>query len=594
MNKLSCVCVVMIVTCSAETVFAAASETLTWQPNSGGVISEAGNWSPARTPAATSEVDITKAQSAPITLTNDFHVYATKLSPNSSGAEMIVDMGGHEYLNEYSIEASKNTVYVFTNGTLKIATNPDEKHPSSIKSGATLAFRGTETIYFESNLVVNGNLAMGMEVDGTLAAPSVLEVANGARFYRYVGNSQSLRIKAASRITVTNGSEMVVVSEAVGKAALQTGYSAGSSNSRFELLDHSKLNFYGTVTCGATISTTNGLFLVDGGSVVTNMDLGGESIFGIGGTNNTLRIANGSVVTVPILQDGYIAKSCSALVEVDGGSTLRVGRANPGASGYTGLMVGHNADGCGHRLVVRNNSTLKADTFCYIGTGASSTQFPRQCSVEIRDSSAEINGGMCVGGWGSSNSLVLVNSALSVTGHRIGIGYRFVYNNETQNTGSASLANRLDVENSTVSALILDANGYLDAAGTDGPKAVVRVAGTNSLIKTTAESRAASFRNTELVFDINPDGFVQTLVDIPRVDIAENSVVRVVLPRRAPRKLGGTKITLVKTEANQLAVDETTTFEYPAELCELVKDVANGEIYITVKRPPSGLMFIVK
>ena len=592
MDKLSRAVVAMAAMCFAATALEAAEYKLTWQPDSGGDVANADNWSPTQVPGVTNTVYVTKAQSAPITLADNFHVYATKLQTDSSGAEMVFDMGGHEYLNEYSTEVSKNTVYVFTNGTLKISTNPDEKHPSSVKSGSTLAFRGTETIYFESNLVVTGNLAMGMEVDGTLAMPSALEVANGAKFYRYVGNGQSLRIKQASKITVTNRSEMVVVTDAASKAALQTGYSAGASNSRFELLDHSKLNFYGTVTCGATVSTTNGLFLVDGGSVVTNMDLGGDSIFGISGTNNTIRIANGSVVTVPVLQDGATANSCSALVEVDGGSTLRVGRLNSGASGYTGLMVGHNEGGSGHRLVVKNNSMLKADAFCYIGSGNSNTKFPHQCSVEIRDSLAEINGGMCVGGWGSSNSLVLVNSALSVSGHRIGIGYRFVPNNETQNQGAASLANRLDIENSTVNALILDVNGYLDTAGVDGPKAVVRVAGTNSLIKTTAQSRAATFYNTELVFEIDPEGFAQTLVDIPKIAIDQSSVVKVVLPRKTQYLLSGAKITLVKTEANQLAIDETTTFVYPADRCDLVKDVANGEIYIVVKQPPGAVVII--
>ena len=574
-----------------ETAMAAASETLVWQPDSGGVISVAENWKPAQTPAATSEVDITKAQSAPITLADDFHVYVTKLSANSSGAEMVVDMGGHEYLNETSIETYNNTVYVFTNGTLKIATN-SERHSNVIKNGSTLAFRGTETIYFESNLTATAQ--GGMEVDGgTLDAPSVLEVANGAKFYRYVGNTQSLRIKLANRITVTNGSEMVVVSDGAAKASLQTGYGNGSSNSRFELLDHSKLEFFGTVACGATLNTTNGLFLVDGGSIVTNMDLGGDSILSVQGTNNTLRITNGSVVTVPVLQDGAVKDTCSALVEVDGGSTLRVGRANPGSSGYSGLLVGNYEGGSGHRLIVRNNSKLQVDTFCYIGSGRDATHFPQQCSMEIRDSSAEFNGALCVGGGGSSNSLVLVNSTLSCPYRGIGIGYKISTASGNAYSGSASLANRFEVENSTVDARILDVNGYLDAAGIAGPKAVVRVAGTNSTIKTSASSRAAKFYNTELLFEIDPDGFVQTLVDIPKVDIASNSVVKVVLPAKARRLLGGTKITLVKTDANQLAADETTTFLYSAEMCDLVKDVANGEIYITVKQPP-GLAIIVR
>ena len=90
MNKLSCACMTMVVTCLIETAMAAASETLVWQPDSGGVISEAGNWNPEQTPAATSEVDIAKVQSAPITLTDDFHVYATKFTPISNGAEMII------------------------------------------------------------------------------------------------------------------------------------------------------------------------------------------------------------------------------------------------------------------------------------------------------------------------------------------------------------------------------------------------------------------------------------------------------------------------------------------------------------------------
>ena len=292
MNKLSCACVVMIAIGLVETAMAVASETLVWQPDSGGVISVAGNWKPAQTPAATSEVDVAKAQSAPITLADDFHVYATKLSPNSNGAEMVIDMNGHEYLNDAYIQTFNNTVYVFTNGTLKTGTNA-ESHFNTIKNGSTLAFRGTETIYFESNLTASAN--GGMEVDGgTLAAPSILEVANGAKFYRYVGNGQSLRIKLANRSVVTNNSEMVVVANEATKNALQTGYGNGSSNSRFELLDHSKLDFFGTVTCGASLNTTNGLFLVDGGSVVTNMNLGGDSILGVAGTNNTLRITNGS------------------------------------------------------------------------------------------------------------------------------------------------------------------------------------------------------------------------------------------------------------------------------------------------------------
>jgi hypothetical protein len=199
---------------------------------------------------------------------------------------------------------------------------------------------------------------------------------------------------------------------------------------------------------------------------------------------------------------------------------------------------------------------------------------------------------LCVGGFGSSNSLVLVNSALSCTNRGIGIGYKIAINNSSL-SGSASLANRLEVENSTVNTRILDVNGYLNAAGSDGPKAVVRVAGTNSLIKTSANSRAAKFYNTELAFEIDPEGFVQTLIDIPKVDIASNSVVKVALPTKARRLLGGTKITLMKTEANQLVADETTTFVYSAEMCDLVKDVANGEIYITVKQPP-GLTIVVR
>ena len=51
MNRLSCAFVAMIVVCSVETAMAAASETLTWQPTSGGVISEVANWSPAQSPA---------------------------------------------------------------------------------------------------------------------------------------------------------------------------------------------------------------------------------------------------------------------------------------------------------------------------------------------------------------------------------------------------------------------------------------------------------------------------------------------------------------------------------------------------------------
>ncbi len=574
---------------------AAASETLVWQPDSGGVISEAENWKPAQTPAATSEVDVTKAQSAPITLADDFHVYATKLSPNSSGAEMIIDMGGHEYLNEAWLQTYNNTVYVFTNGTLKTATN-DESHSNAIKSGSTLAFRGPETIYFESNLTASasgGKVSGAMQVEGgTLAAPSVLEIANGAKFHRYVGNDQALRILLSNKITVTNGSEMVLKADLVTKNVLQTGYGKdpANSNSSVELLDHSKLDFFGIVACGASLPTTNGLFLVDGGSIVTNS--GDGSIFRIGGTNNTLRIANSSSVTVPILDVGDAANTSSALVDVDGGSTLRVGRENPSSSGYVGLMVGHNENGSGHRLVVRGNSKLKVDAFSYIGSGASNVKFPRECSMEIRDSSAELNGALCVGGWGSSNSLVMVNSTLSVPDHRIGVGYRFVANNENQDSGSASLANKLDIENSTVSARILDVNGYLDAAGIDGPKAVVRVAGTNSTISVSANSRKARLYNTELVFDIDPEGFVQTLVDIPKIDISSNSVVKVNLPAKARRLLGGRKVTLVQTEPNQLAIDETTTFAYSAEMCDLVADVASGEIYINVKHAPGLSIFV--
>ena len=574
-----------------ETAMAAASETLVWQPDSGGVISVAENWKPAQTPAATSEVDITKAQSAPITLADDFHVYATKLSPNSNGAEMVIDMNGHEYLNDAYIQTFNNTVYVFTNGTLKTGTNA-ESHFNTIKNGSTLAFRGTETIYFESNLTASAN--GGMEVDGgTLAAPSILEVANGAKFYRYVGNGQSLRIKLANRIVVTNNSEMVVVANEATKNALQTGYGNGSSNSRFELVDHSKLDFYGIVICGATVNTTNGLFLVDGGSVVTNRNLGGDSILGVAGTNNTLRIANGSKVIVPILQDGATINTCSALVEVDGGSTLRVGRADPTSSGYSGLLVGNYEGGSGHRLVVRNNSKLKVDTFCYIGSGRDATHFPHQCSMEIRDSSAEFHGALCVGGGGSSNSLVLVNSTLSCPDRGIGIGYKISTAAGNPYSGSASLANKLDIENSTVDARMLDVNGYLDAAGTDGPKAVVRVAGTNSTISVSANSRKARLYNTELVFDIDPEGFVQTLVNIPKIDISSNSVVKVNLPAKARRMLGGRKVTLVQTEPNQLAIDETTTFAYSAEMCDLVADAASGEIYINVKHAP-GLAIIVR
>ncbi len=580
----------MVVTCSIETAMAAASETLVWQPDSGGVISEAENWKPAQPPAATSEVDVTKAQSAPITLADDFHVYATKLSPNSNGAELIIDMGGHEYLNEAWFQTYNNTVYVFTNGTLKTGTNT-ESHQNLIKNGSTLAFRGTETIYFESNLTASAT--GGMEVDGgTLDAPSTLEIANGAKFYRYVGNDQSLRIKLANRITVTNGSEMVLKAELATKNVLQTGYGKDpvNSNSRFELLDHSKLDFFGIVACGASLPTTNGLFLVDGGSVVTNS--GDGSIFRIAGTNNTLRIANGSNVTVPILDVGDVASTSSALVDVDGGSTLRVGRENPSTSGYVGLMIGHYENGSGHRLVVRSNSKLKVDAVSYIGSGASNAKFPRECSMEIRDSSAELNGALCVGGWGSSNSLVMVNSTLSVPDHRIGVGYRFVANNENQDSGSASLANKLDIENSTVDARMLDVNGYLDAAGTDGPKAVVRVAGTNSTISVSANSRKARLYNTELVFDIDPEGFVQTLVNIPKIDISSNSVVKVNLPAKARRMLGGRKVTLVQTDPNQLAIDETTTFAYPAEMCDLVADVASGEIYINVKHAPGLSIFV--
>ena len=590
MNKLSCACMAIVATCLIETAMAAASETLVWQPDSGGVISEAENWKPAQTPAATSEVDVTKAQSAPITLADDFHVYATKLSPNSNGAEMVIDMNGHEYLNDAYIQTFNNTVYVFTNGTLKTGTNA-ESHFNTIKNGSTLAFRGTETIYFESNLTASAN--GGMEVDGgTLAAPSILEVANGAKFYRYVGNGQSLRIKLANRIVVTNNSEMVVVANEVTKNALQTGYGNGSSNSRFELVDHSKLDFYGIVVCGATVNTTNGLFLVDGGSVVTNRNLGGDSILGVAGTNNTLRIANGSKVIVPILQDGATINTCSALVEVDGGSTLRVGRADPTSSGYSGLLVGNYEGGSGHRLVVRNNSKLTVDTFCYIGSGRDATHFPHKCSMEIRDSSAEFHGALCVGGGGSSNSLVLVNSTLSCPDRGIGIGYKISTAAGNPYSGSASLANKLDIENSTVDARMLDVNGYLDAAGIDGPKAVVRVAGTNSTISVSANSRKARLYNTELVFDIDPEGFVQTLVNIPKIDISSNSVVKVNLPAKARRMLGGRKITLVQTEPNQLAVDETTTFAYSAEMCDLVVDAASGEIYINVKHAPGLSIFV--
>ena len=586
MNKLSCACMTMVVTCSIETAMAAASETLVWQPDSGGVISEAENWNPAQTPAATSEVDVTKAQSAPITLADDFHVYATKLSPNSNGAEMVIDMNGHEYLNDATFDVSKNSVYVFTNGTLKIATN-SEKHPTSVKGGATLLFCGPETIYFESNLTTS---VIGAMVVGD-ATPSLLEIANGAKFYRYVGNDQSIQVKQSSRVTVSNESEMVLVANQSGKNALQTGHSAGSSNSRFELLDHSKLDFYGIAACGATLSTTNGLFLVDGGSVVTNKDLGGDSVFRIGGTNNTLRIANGSVVTVPILRVGQEKDTCSALSEVDGGSTLRVCRANPSSSGYVGIYLGHYTGGSGHRIVVRNGSKLQADTYCYVGSGNTASDCPRQCSMEIRDSSAEFNGALCVGGFGSSNSLVMVNSTLSCTNHAVGIGYKIASNNGAY-SGSASLANRLDIENSTIKSRLLDVNGYLDAAGIDGPKAVVRVAGTNSTISVSANSRKARLYNTELVFDIDPEGFVQTLVNIPKIDIASNSVVKVNLPAKARRLLGGRKITLVQTEANQLAVDETTTFAYSAEMCDIVTDVANGEIYINVKHAPGLSIFV--
>lgn len=589
-KTLCCVAVALIATCSIETATAAASETLTWQPDSGGVISEAENWKPTQMPAATSEVDVTKAQSAPITLADDFHVYASKLLADSSGAELVINMGGHEYLNEAWVQALKNTVYVFTNGTLKIGNN-SEQHLNYVNKGATLAFRGTETIYFESNLTASAKGAM--EVGGEL--PSVLEVSNGAKFYRFMYGNDSLRIKIDSKIIVTNRSEMVVVANTNSNNALQTGYGGKtpvSSNSRFELLDHSKLSFYGMVVCGASTPTTNGLFLVDGGSVVTNMNLGGDSIFRVGGTNNTLRIANGSAVTVPILEVGSVSDTCSALVEVDGGSSLRVGRANPASTGYTGIHVGRDERGSGHRLVVRNNSKLKVDAFCCVGSGSNETKFPHQCSMEIRDSSAEFYGALCVGGFGSSNSLVLVNSMLSCTNRGIGIGYKIAINNASL-SGSASLANRFEVENSTVNARILDVNGYLDAAGIDGPKAIVRVAGTNSAIKVSANSRTAKFYNAEFVFDIDPEGFVQTLVDIPKIDIASNSVVKVDLPAKARRILGGRKITLVQTEPNQLAVNETTTFEYSTEMCDLVTDAANGEIYITVKRAP-GLSIVVR
>ena len=212
--------------------------------------------------------------------------------------------------------------------------------------------------------------------------------------------------------------------------------------------------------------------------------------------------------------------------------------------------------------------------------------------ISASSSIAEFHGALCVGGGGSSNSLVLVNSTLSCPDKGIGIGYKISTANGNPYSGSASLANKLDIENSTVSARILDVNGYLDAAGIDGPKAVVRVAGTNSTISVSANSRKARLYNTELVFDIDPEGFVQTLVNIPKIDISSNSVVKVNLPSKARKLLGGRKVTLVQTEPNQLAIDETTTFAYSAEMCDLVADAASGEIYINVKHAPGFSIFV--
>ena len=234
------------------------------------------------------------------------------------------------------------------------------------------------------------------------------------------------------------------------------------------------------VTNSLTLSGSNNLVKISSSSAV--LSISNDLTIGINGTNNTLTISSGGIVSNGQSSNGGVIGFATT---ASNNSVLVTGSGSRWSNSVN-LTIGY--DGSGNSLVISNAGTAR-DSNGYIGY---TTNASNDTALVTGISSLWSNSGsLYVGSDGSGNSLTISNSG-SVKDSNGYIGYTTNASNDTvQVTGSGSLwnnsgslyvgsdgsGNSLTISNAGTAR---DSNGYIGYT-TNASNDTVLVTGTNSL-----------------------------------------------------------------------------------------------------------------
>jgi T5SS/PEP-CTERM-associated repeat protein/autotransporter-associated beta strand protein len=234
------------------------------------------------------------------------------------------------------------------------------------------------------------------------------------------------------------------------------------------------------VTNSLTLSGSNNLVKISSSSAV--LSISNDLTIGINGTNNTLTISSGGIVSNGQSSNGGVIGFATT---ASNNSVLVTGSGSRWSNSVN-LTIGY--DGSGNSLVISNAGTAR-DSNGYIGY---TTNASNDTALVTGISSLWSNSGsLYVGSDGSGNSLTISNSG-SVKDSNGYIGYTTNASNDTvQVTGSGSLwnnsgslyvgsdgsGNSLTISNT---GSVKDSNGYIGYT-TNASNDTVLVTGTNSL-----------------------------------------------------------------------------------------------------------------
>lgn len=313
---------------------AAGAATDYWNVTTGGDFAEPSNWDTATYPAATDTVVLRYAQSAAITMTNDFTTSGQ--IQYADGFKGTIDAGGNTLRSTSYQMFRRGSVVTLTNGVFKGTLNGEDQSTGGTLVGAKVTVAGPET-QTQGSLQVAQSASWSnvfVYAGGASHVGSLLIGGNAAR------PSSGTQILGGSTATFTGDGTLLAVTNG-------GTFTVGSKGSPDSLL---------VITNGAKAWVRNASPII--GSDATN-------------TNSTLRIVAGGTMSVENQSGSWRgmqvgANGYNARLEIDGGSFY--------STNYD-FWVGGSAAASQAAIVVNDGLFDMSGYSMYIGYVATNTGF---------------------------------------------------------------------------------------------------------------------------------------------------------------------------------------------------------------------------